>query len=88
MEEHRGPSLEYPDIRHGTRGDPGSGPPKYSEDDFERIAEQAVRQREALGKPQRESVWRRFFGSRKRSSYRRHAAYRWGVSLPRQSRSR
>jgi hypothetical protein len=66
MEEHRGPSPDYPDIRHGPRGDPGSGPPKYSEDDLEHIAEQAVREREALGKPQRASVWRRLFGSRKR----------------------
>jgi hypothetical protein len=68
MVEHRGPSPEYPDIRHGPRGDPGSGPPKYSEDDLERIAEQAVIQRDALGEPERVSVWRRLFGRGKRST--------------------
>jgi hypothetical protein len=49
-------------VREATPG----APPKYSEDDLEHIAEQAVREREALGKPQRASVWRRLFGSRKR----------------------
>jgi hypothetical protein len=55
-------------MRHGPRGDPGSGPPKYSEDDLEHIAERAVIQRDALGERERLSVWRRLFGRRKRST--------------------
>ena len=68
MQHDRGPSPRYPDIRHGPRGEPGSGPPKYSEDDLERIAEQAIREREAIPQPERVSVWHRFFGSLNRST--------------------
>jgi hypothetical protein len=59
------PNKEYPDARHGARGEPG-GLPHYSDRELETIAETRAQQDEALREHERPSRWRRWFHARSR----------------------
>jgi hypothetical protein len=60
------PGKEYPDARHGTRGEP-SGLPHYSDRELETIAETQAREDDALRDHERPPWWRRWLGGRSRA---------------------
>jgi len=59
------PSKEYPDARHGAKGEPG-GLPHYTDAELTTLAETHAQQDEALREHERPSWWRRWFGARSR----------------------
>lgn len=58
------PRTEYPDARHGAKGEPG-GLPRYSDQELTEIAETHAREDDALHEHERPSWFRRVFGGRR-----------------------
>ena len=57
------PSKDYPDARHGARGEP-SGLPHYTDQELTTMAETHAREDDALRGHEKASWWRRWFGGR------------------------
>jgi len=59
------PSKEFPDLRHGFKGEP-SGLPHYTDHELTEMAETHAREDEALRGHEKASWWRRFGGRGRR----------------------
>jgi hypothetical protein len=65
VDEKRGTTPEYPDLRHASTAGPAGSPTEHTQHDVDRISAERSREDQALREQPGRSWWRRLFHRRR-----------------------